>query len=90
MSIPDRNWQEGAACLEHPTPDVFFPEGATTHAHTQAALAYCRNCPVAAECLDAAQAEEADATRRMTFGIRGGLGPETRYQMRKGVAWNTP
>ena len=83
MSIPDRSWQEDAACRQSAVPEVFFPEAAVTHAYTQAALSYCRSCPVVAECLAAALAEEADAPRRMTFGIRGGLGPEARYRMQE-------
>ena len=83
MSIPDRSWQEDAACRQATVPEVFFPEGHNTHARMTAALSYCRSCPVADECLQDALAEEAGRSRRLIFGVRGGHGPEARYRMQK-------
>ncbi|MDO5535538.1 MAG: WhiB family transcriptional regulator [Propionibacteriaceae bacterium] len=79
-------WQDRALCATAPTPDVFFPEAANTHAYTLAALSYCRACPVRDECLAAALDEEAGATRAYTFGIRGGMLPNARWRLAKEVA----
>lgn len=84
MSIPDRSWQDDAACRQAAVPDVFFPAG--NNARMDAALSYCRSCPVADECLQAALDEEAGESPRNIFGVRGGHGPGARYRMQKGVA----
>ena len=84
MSIPDRSWQEDAACHQAAVPDVFFPEG--DHSLMAAALSYCRSCPVVDECLQDALAEEAGESLRNIHGVRGGHGPKARYRMQKGVA----
>ena len=44
------------------------------------ALALCAACPVRSECLAAAIAEEVSAN--YVYGVRGGLGPQARRQLR--------
>ena len=72
-------WQERAACAGSDTA-IFFE-----YRHEPAALAMCGRCPVRAECLAAALAEETDAAtgnplgRQMRHGVRGGLTGTARF-----------
>lgn len=63
IRLPD--WQRQAACLNHPEPDLFFPEQG--RAKAKRARAICADCPVKTECLEYALDEH------IVFGIWGGL-----------------
>ena len=64
-------WHHHAACAGWPT-DLWFPtKGSTVD---PAVLRICRQCPVQAECLDAAIREEG----AIRYGVRGGLNPNQR------------
>lgn len=45
------------------------------------AAARCKGCPVIAECLSAAQAEEGDLSAGNRYGIRGGFSPKERADL---------
>lgn len=62
--MPD-DWAQHALCLDHPDPDVFFPDPKDT-AGRQRAAAECAHCPVKAQCK--AGADE----RRERHGVWGG------------------
>lgn len=66
-------WMEQARCLEV-DPDEFFPEQGET---SRDAVAVCRRCPVAAECLEHAL----DTNER--FGVWGGLTERGRRQLKR-------
>jgi WhiB family redox-sensing transcriptional regulator len=59
------SWADAAACKSMPTALWFAPDDTSQ----RIALALCRGCPVRADCLAAAVAEEAGQPR---WGIRGG------------------
>ena len=74
------DWRFAAACRGM-DPALFFIDGAGHDPRREAALAVCRACPVAVDCLrDAIDTGEAD-------GIRGGLTPTARrrYAKREGL-----
>jgi len=56
-------WELDAACLNHPTPDIFHPEG--LRPDLEPALAICRTCPVTNECFS-------EAIKTRSSGIWGG------------------
>lgn len=62
MSMPDRSWQERAACQDRDAETFFSIEPAAV----RRALALCARCDVRAECLAQAMA------RREIFGVWGG------------------
>lgn len=65
----------GAACRNHPTPEIFFPTPA--HHGTADAKAVCRGCPVREPCLlDALE-------RNLQDGVFGGLSTYERNQLRR-------
>lgn len=65
---------EGAACRNHPTPEIWFPTAA--HHSSAAAKAVCRSCPVREPCLlDALE-------RNLQDGVFGGLSTYERNQLR--------
>jgi hypothetical protein len=70
-------WMAAAECANTDSLAEFFPEagGRFTEAREQ-----CGRCPVSAECLTAAMAEEGDATGGR-YGMRGGLTPEDRHRL---------
>ncbi len=76
-----RPWVEQAACATV-DPDLFFPEnGGSSPGQVRAAKAVCRRCPVTAECLAYALANDE------VFGIFGGLSVRERQRLgRRGAA----
>ena len=56
-------WEQFAACLNHPDPDIFHPSG--KESDIEPALAVCRRCPVVTEC-------GATAAEHQLVGIWGG------------------
>lgn len=70
------SWWERAACRDLAR-DVFFPGENETHQYVEARR-ICAGCPVRDECLD-----DALATGER-FGMRGGLTPREREQLRSG------
>ena len=78
MGEPYRDdWRHEAACLVM-DPEIFHPSSAdvSTRERTALALATCRTCTVAAECL-------AEALRLCDDGIRGGTTEVERIAMRR-------
>lgn len=71
-------WRDQAACTEV-DPDLMFPD--SKPADIQAARAVCAVCPVVAECLAAAMAEEGNTSKHNRWGIRGGLTPTQRRRL---------
>lgn len=69
------SWQERAVCRDM-DPDLFFPGPGSSH---DVAVAACRRCLVRADCLAAALALPGDQDR---VGIRGGVGPTRRRELR--------
>lgn len=81
---PAFNWRRHALCAEAGAdPDLFFPDGDSPRYAAQIgeALAYCRACPVVAECLDAALRDEGGRVKTYRYGIRGGLTRGQRYRL---------
>jgi hypothetical protein len=73
---PDNVWFDAAACRGLPA-EVFYPE---VGANVGRARAVCRTCSVQVECLiDAFETPVGDDF----FGVRGGLSPLERRQLRK-------
>lgn len=72
-------WMADALCAQT-DPELFFPEKGGSHA---AAKAICARCPVAAECLDYALADDQSSyVSPFYFGIWGGTSPLERRQIR--------
>ncbi|MGK3107920.1 WhiB family transcriptional regulator [Streptomyces sp. WAC05858] len=74
--MPGPTWEKAALCATA-DPDVFSPDdyrGETV----QEAKAICDRCPVRAQCLAAAMAEEGKAPAAMRGSIRGGHTPAER------------
>ena len=67
------DWTARAACLDA-DPNLFFPERGQS---TEAAMEFCRACPVRRECLDYALAISP------TPGIFGGTSERERRRMRR-------
>lgn len=72
-------WDDLALCRGSRIELWFPPAGHAGRLATATARAVCQQCPVMAQCLDAALAEEGAAPRHMRFGVRGGQGPRQRY-----------
>lgn len=72
MSEP---WRHKAACNGHDT-SLWFPESPGINPRTERAVAICRSCPVAVQCLQHAQ------SRPEVFGIWGGLTERERRGLR--------
>ena len=83
-------------CVGNSDPDQWFPPeptkgGAESQEAYEArraeyeriAATLCAGCPVRVECLELALHEEADLPRSWIHGVRGGLAPWRRYQMRR-------
>ncbi|PWJ23302.1 transcription factor WhiB [Branchiibius hedensis] len=64
-------WQADALCTQT-DPEIFFPEKGGS---TKEAERICRRCPVAAECLDQALANDE------RFGVWGGVSERTRRRL---------
>ena len=67
-------WIRRALCIQV-DPELFFPDQA---ASSRAAKEVCRQCPVIAECLALALANNE------RFGVWGGMSEEDRRRMRRG------
>jgi WhiB family redox-sensing transcriptional regulator len=76
----DADWRTQAAC-RNIEPDLFFPLGRTREAlvHIEEAKAVCRGCPVHAECLEFALANN------LEDGVWGGTSEDERRRLRP--AW---
>lgn len=74
MVIPD--WVGDALCAQT-DPEIFFPEKGKSSAE---AKLVCRRCPVTEECLEFA------IVTRQKFGVWGGLSPDERSRVRRGLA----
>ena len=85
------DWRHEAACLGlvEPDDDPWYPQGKWGQAN-ESRLAYavaarvCQRCPVQAECLSAALAEEGPASASNRYGMRGGLTPGQRRSVYEG------
>ena len=75
------SWRADAACLGA-DPDLFFPGHNSGHNCNAQALANCAACPVQADCLAEALAEEAANDGALPYGTRGGLTAKERHQLR--------
>jgi WhiB family redox-sensing transcriptional regulator len=73
--VRDPSWQELAACAKA-DPEEFFPDKGGS---TREARRVCRSCPVAAECLEFALANNE------RFGVWGGLSERERRRIKDGV-----
>jgi WhiB family redox-sensing transcriptional regulator len=72
------DWESEAACRPFPV-SLFFPSRGDMAAVAAAKL-ICFGCPVKAQCLEAALAEESASSAALS-GIRGGLSPGRRAAM---------
>lgn len=72
-------WMADAACIGEP-PETFFPERGGSLAR---ARELCRGCPVCAECLEHAMADEELA------GWWGGTAERERGRLRRAAGWTT-
>lgn len=86
--LPDDDldpWHEQAACRNTRHPDVWYPDKEQTHT-IRAAKMVCKQCPVRAECLQAA------FDNGEPFGIWGGYTFEEREVIRRnnGIPKNKP
>jgi WhiB family transcriptional regulator, redox-sensing transcriptional regulator len=71
------DWRDSALCAQA-DPNLFFPEKGVNAAE---AKRICGRCEVRAECL--AKALELPYNKDKFGGIRGGLSPAERYELRK-------
>ena len=68
-------WVEEAACRDHLTPELWFADlGSRAY---EAALRFCRSCPVRAACLRHA------LEKNEQHGIWGGVDQDSRRQLRR-------
>lgn len=77
-------WMKDAWCApEWPHPDGRLHASPWDQDKTsdEKAAELCADCPVIAECLASAMAEEGSLTARNRYGVRGGLGPEGRARL---------
>lgn len=70
------DWREHAACRNTRHPDVWYPDKEQIHT-IRAAKIVCKQCPVRADCLDAA------FDNGEPFGIWGGYTPQEREVIRR-------
>ncbi len=78
MSVDQPAWELDAACLDHPEPDLWFPEkDEGQDNHGTAAKRVCATCPSLIPCLEAA------IDRDEEFGIWGGAGGDERRRLRR-------
>jgi WhiB family transcriptional regulator, redox-sensing transcriptional regulator len=73
LPVVRQQWFDRAACL-HTDPDAFYPEKGGS---SRAAKRVCHTCPVQAECLSYALANDE------RFGIWGGLSERERRQLKR-------
>lgn len=79
VGVNNLDWQDDAACRNHPT-RWWFPEhdiNDKTHGHYTNAKVICLSCPVKSDCLDYAMTREQN--ERWRFGMNGGLTPHERW-----------
>ena len=69
-------WKIHAACAEAPDPDLWYSHQVEDQ---ETALAICRTCPVATECLNEALADEEGKRPQDAHGIWGGVTSENRW-----------
>jgi WhiB family redox-sensing transcriptional regulator len=74
-------WQQDAACRNHPT-SLFYPPHGVSHAQVDAARAICATCSVQEECLTYA------LDNKEIFGIWGGLSERQRRRIRRDTRHN--
>ena len=70
-------WFHDAYCRGAPT-DMFFD-----HLRWSKAIELCEKCRVRQQCLDEAMLEEEDLPMRFIDGVRGGLTPPQRVEIRR-------
>ena len=73
------DWRERAACLGKPT-GMFFPERGFNPGLADV-IELCGWCPVRAQCLADAMAEERGVASGYRHGVRGGLTAHQRYEL---------
>lgn len=73
------DWTDDAACRDA-DPDWWHPVGTTDDDYAPA-LAVCRTCPVASQCLERAMAIETSRGDGARHGVWGGLTPHERYRL---------
>lgn len=80
VAMLDREWMTRALCRSNALDaEVWFPD---SRGEDSEAVAICRRCPVARQCLEhALRLEPPQATGRERFGIFGGLTPAQRAQV---------
>jgi hypothetical protein len=83
VTITDLDWQDQAACSDHPTypPDTWFPDGNSDIRWRLAARVCDTECPVKDACLSWTLRREAGRDSSGRSGIAGGLGPRGRWQL---------
>lgn len=86
FTTTSRRWDERAACTDLPPGgDAYFPDDGELLPVN--ALALCRSCPVAAECLATALIHESRSGCR--FGWWGGVGPDGREELARRLGIET-
>lgn len=68
-------WQHRAACRKAPDDSIWYP---ADRSNIALAKFICSRCPVRAECLREALAQEGGRSGENRHGIRGGMTPEER------------
>lgn len=74
--VSNEQWQDRALCAQT-DPEAFFPEKGGS---TREAKKICQRCPVRAECLEYALANDE------RFGIWGGLSERERRRLKRGIS----
>jgi WhiB family redox-sensing transcriptional regulator len=77
--VTGHDWEASAACAEV-DPELFYPPRGGNNGADAKRICW-DACPVRAECLDDAMADEAGKGPKQRFGIRGGLGPCERARL---------
>jgi hypothetical protein len=86
FTTTSRRWDERAACGDLPSGvDAYFPDDGELLPVN--ALALCRSCPVATECLATALIYESRSGYR--FGWWGGVGPDEREELARRLGIET-
>jgi WhiB family redox-sensing transcriptional regulator len=80
------DWREQAACFGIPTReyDPWFATGKTASSEYDVARRVCADCPVRRLCLEDALRTEAEGPESDVHGVRGGLTPNERIDLRRG------
>lgn len=77
-------WEDYAACRQVDVGDLWFPYHYDANS-VELPVSICNTCPVRAQCLAWAMAQEGDAARAFRHGIWGGTTPAEREAMATGV-----